>query len=613
MPTKAAAKKRAPRAETPTVAPAGPAAPIAAEAFRPTLHADIRPDPRNPRKIFDEDGLQELAASIARDDLLEPLVIRPIEGEADAFMLIAGERRWRAIGLAIEVGTWPADKPVPAMLRAVGEEDARRLALVENLQRRDLNAVEEARALLQLQELTGKSAAEIGRELGFTERWAQQRLALLKLPEGVQGRIERGELKVEDGRKLVALLPKLPAVQQVAIEAGKLSVAEAEAWLAKQPKPLDLSDEEWILALEVFDKVATEPLESGGRSTECHADARFDERVKALSQWPAYLLHEIAHVLDDGGETGRFQVSAGYRATEQLELKFGKEISTERGRLRALDALYANVGAAHTPPLYRTTWLNGPFEISNGLRQEIAAARVERAEREAAWKAERAQEDATRARMRQAHIDRLNAVRQEATTIATAKPDDRPSALLALAQLGGHRLPWSLDGNGSIVDADGGIVQRNAHWQLSPEQQASLQLIIALANAGAGLTPPEPMAESDDEPLPRDEFVRIVANCLTEDCDDLPEDGAEALFEATARTGRGLDAFLTQEAIEYGDRAYAWDDEAAMAVAEGIRVDGLGQQIDLEEAIAAAPEPKADEEEIELTPALLALAGVGRR
>src|SRR5207245_1562020 len=87
--------------------------------FRPTRHDAIRPDPANPRKIFDEDDLVDLAESISRDGLLEPLVLRAIDEEPGQFMLIAGERRWRAIGLAIKNGFWPAERAVPAMLRQV--------------------------------------------------------------------------------------------------------------------------------------------------------------------------------------------------------------------------------------------------------------------------------------------------------------------------------------------------------------------------------------------------------------------------------------------------------------------------------------------------------------
>jgi ParB family chromosome partitioning protein len=108
------------------------------------LHHQIRPDPANPRKAFDQDGLDELEASIVADGLGEPLLIRADPEQAGGFMLIAGERRWRAIGQAIAHGDWPAEQPVDCMLREVDEAQARRLALVENLQRRDLKPVEEA-------------------------------------------------------------------------------------------------------------------------------------------------------------------------------------------------------------------------------------------------------------------------------------------------------------------------------------------------------------------------------------------------------------------------------------------------------------------------------------
>lgn len=568
----------------------------AAGVFRPTLHQQIRADPENPRKLFDEDGAAELAASIVRDGLIEPLVIRAIAGEPDAFMLIAGERRWRAIGAAIAAGDWPADRPIPAMLREVSEQDARRLALVENLQRRDLNAVEEARALQQLADLTGATAAQIGRDLGFTERWAQQRLSLLKLPEGVQHQVETGAITVQDGRELVALLPKLPAVQQIAIAKGVLSVQAAKDWLAKQPKPLDLSIEQWLLALEVYDKTQRTPLDDGGRSVEVHADARFDDRVAALTTWPGYLLHAVSHILEDGGETGQFQIGVGYDGERQLKIKFGDGVATDRGRLAALDALYAELGVAYTPPLYRTTWLNGPFEISEGLRKEIVEARQARAIRDAQWKAEREAEDAQRAADQAAKRQRLDRAAWAARELLAGTSADYKRTAPAIAAELAAPLPWWLDREaGVILAADGHAISPHSYG-ISIDALAKLQLMVTLANAGAGLeTPAKRPARLDPDAPTREAFVFQVAAALIEAADDEALDDAGAQAQAE----RGLVAYLVQEDIAYGEDGYDWGPDHVESLAAGIRRYGFGQQVDLEAAIDAT-----------MSPALLALAGV---
>lgn len=154
----------------------------------------IKRSPHNPRDDFPADELAELAASIRQQGILQPVVVRLID--AERFELVAGERRYRAAqaaGLA----------EIPASVRVLSDAQARQITLTENLQRRDLSAVEEARgigALLDTSDLTQEQLAE---RLGKSQPWIANRLRLLKLPESIQGRIISGEIPPTHARCLV--------------------------------------------------------------------------------------------------------------------------------------------------------------------------------------------------------------------------------------------------------------------------------------------------------------------------------------------------------------------------------------------------------------------------
>lgn len=597
----------------------------AAGDFAEIAHSAIRPDPANPRKVFDEDGLAELAASIAADGLLEPLVVREIE--PGDFMLIAGERRWRAIGQAIAGGAWPAERLVPAMIRQVSEQDARRLALIENLQRRDLNPIEEARAIEALAELTGASAAQLGRDLGFSERWAQQRLALLKLPKAMQGRVDRGELKVEDARQAAALLPKLPPIKAAELERGKITFGEARAWLDAQPQPL--SDAAKLAIMELLEKVAAEPYAPNPYTTQKGAKVagetvRVDNgpngvRVTVKVQDPKGGLAELEKrrivegarpVLVETIETGEHFVMLGYSADWELRQVFPSAqdpafrksaIPTLRVQVYGLQADYdAAAGGG-----YATPWLNAPaLTLPAEVEAQIAAKRAEREANEARHAEQRKAEDAARARQAQAYVEAFETAQRREAEIAQAAAADRPEQLLALALEAGAPLPWSLDDSGNLRDAGGKVFHASGGYWLGPDRKAVLRLVVAIANAGAGLSLPTPGAGAEaDLDGQRLQFLGDVAQLLEDLDQDLDPSAADAKAEA------GLAAFLAQEGIAFGDDEYDWEDAGAQQLAHLIHVEGLGQQVDLEDAVAAAGEQDVDDDEI-TDPRLLALAGV---
>lgn len=157
----------------------------------------LSPNPEQPRRHFADDGIAELADSIRRHGVLQPLLVS--EDGAGGYLVIAGERRWRAARAA-------GLKTVPAVIRErLGARDELALALVENLQRRDLSALEEARAFEHLRSEHGLSQAEIASQVGMDRSTIANALRLLRLPEKIQEMVEAGLLSAGHGRALLAL------------------------------------------------------------------------------------------------------------------------------------------------------------------------------------------------------------------------------------------------------------------------------------------------------------------------------------------------------------------------------------------------------------------------
>ena len=183
---------------------------------------DIRPNPQQPRRRFDHDGLRELSESIAAYGILQPLTVRAQNG---GYELVAGERRWRAARMA-------GLRQVPCLLARVDEEDAALLALIENLQRRDLDYMEEASAIARLLRRYGLSQQQAAEKLGRSQSAVANKLRLLRLEEpvvdalrryGLTERHARALLRLEDGEQ------RLAAAEHM----GKrgMNVAAAEAYI----------------------------------------------------------------------------------------------------------------------------------------------------------------------------------------------------------------------------------------------------------------------------------------------------------------------------------------------------------------------------------------------
>jgi ParB family chromosome partitioning protein len=156
----------------------------------------LRANPQQPRHHFDRESLEELASSIRVHGVLQPLLVS--EERRDRYVLITGERRWRAARLA-------GLATVPAVIRErVEDAEQLELALVENLQRRDLTPLEESRAFEHLRSSLGLSQQEIAERVGMDRSTVANALRLLKLPAELQEMVERGELSAGHGRALLA-------------------------------------------------------------------------------------------------------------------------------------------------------------------------------------------------------------------------------------------------------------------------------------------------------------------------------------------------------------------------------------------------------------------------
>lgn len=186
----------------------------------------IEPHPEQPRRHFDDAALDELAASIAARGVIQPIIVRP-HGPG-RWQLIAGERRWRAAQRA-------QLHEIPAIVRDLSEREVMALALIENLQREDLNPIEEARAYQRLADSESMTQAEIARMVDKSRSHVANLQRLLSLPEPVIEMVEDGRLSMGHARALIGV-EDAEAVAQNAV-ARKLSVREVEQLVRRQTRP----------------------------------------------------------------------------------------------------------------------------------------------------------------------------------------------------------------------------------------------------------------------------------------------------------------------------------------------------------------------------------------
>lgn len=203
------------------------------ESLREIPVDQVAPNPFQPRRQFSQEQLQELADSIKTHGVLEPIVVRPVEGPGPVrYQLVVGERRWRAAQMA-------GLATLPAVVRAVGDREMVQMALVENLQREDLNPLEEAEAYRRLMEEFGLSQEDVARAVGRKRPTVANTLRLLELEPEIQEYLRSAQLSAGHGKALLGLpggQARVELARQV-VEKG-LSVRETEELVRQMTEAL---------------------------------------------------------------------------------------------------------------------------------------------------------------------------------------------------------------------------------------------------------------------------------------------------------------------------------------------------------------------------------------
>ncbi len=234
----------------------------------------------NPRHRFDESQLEDLTASIKEKGVMQPLLVRQSEDDGDIYEIIAGERRWRA---AQRAGL----SQVPIIVRQVDDKEALELAIIENVQREDLNSIEESKGYEQLIQQFNYTQEDLSKVIGKSRSHVANTLRLIKLPEQVQDMISAGDLTAGHARTLITANNPIKLAKKIINEG--LSVRQAEALQQKEGE-----------ALKVKSKKLTTK------------DANTIALEKRLSDALGFEIH-----IDDRGNKGKLSIN--YKSLEQLD------------------------------------------------------------------------------------------------------------------------------------------------------------------------------------------------------------------------------------------------------------------------------------------------------
>lgn len=246
----------------------------------------VHPNPDQPRRTFTPEQLDELSASIKEKGIIQPLIVRDRPGHDGEYEIVAGERRWRAAQMA-QLHT------IPVLVRDFNDTEVLEVAIIENIQRADLNAVEEAAGYRQLMEKFGHTQEKLSEVLGKSRSYIANLVRLLTLPEEVQGYVRDGKLSAGHARAMITADDPIALARRVI--QGNLSVRETER-LAKGPK---------------------EPTQTGpkpARSVKSEKDADTRALEGDLS---ANLGMKVVIDHSEGQESGKITIS--YNNLEQLD------------------------------------------------------------------------------------------------------------------------------------------------------------------------------------------------------------------------------------------------------------------------------------------------------
>jgi ParB family chromosome partitioning protein len=188
----------------------------------------LQPNPRNPRRKFANAELDELVASLRERGIIQPIIARPVKGGADLYEIIAGERRWRA---AQRAGL----HEVPVVIIEASDAEALQLAIIENVQRADLNPLEEAEGYRALMEQFGNSQDDIAKIIGKSRSHVANTLRLLKLPETIKTYIHSGKLSAGAARMLIGQRDAERLAEEIVARGLNVRQVENIAREASQP------------------------------------------------------------------------------------------------------------------------------------------------------------------------------------------------------------------------------------------------------------------------------------------------------------------------------------------------------------------------------------------
>ncbi|MBL4644988.1 MAG: ParB/RepB/Spo0J family partition protein [Rhizobiales bacterium] len=180
----------------------------------------VSPNPKNPRKIFDDGDLDDLTRSVKEKGIVQPILVRPVAGQHERFEIIAGERRWRAAQKA-------SLHEIPVLIQDVSDREALELAIVENVQRSDLNPIEEAMGYQQLMSEFDYTQQDLANVIGKSRPHVANSLRLLQLPAEVQEMLQLGQLTMGHAKILVATENAAVLAQQIIDEDMSVRAAEA--------------------------------------------------------------------------------------------------------------------------------------------------------------------------------------------------------------------------------------------------------------------------------------------------------------------------------------------------------------------------------------------------
>lgn len=245
----------------------------------------LKPNPRNPRKSFRDEELDELAGSIREKGLIQPIVVRPADGAPKYFEIIAGERRWRASQRA-------GLHEVPVVVINVTERESLELAIVENVQRSDLNAIEEARGYDQLIREFGYTQADLAKIISKSRSHVANTIRLLNLPGSVADLVESGAISAGHARALLAFEHPENVVRKIIDE--NLNVRDVEELARTKPE------------LEV------KSAGKSRRTTATDSDPNIRDLEKSLSDALGMSVHVLAK-----GEGGELRIR--YTTIDQLD------------------------------------------------------------------------------------------------------------------------------------------------------------------------------------------------------------------------------------------------------------------------------------------------------